>query len=73
MQEFSSREDGLTEDVFFDVVGVGNVEKITELVVKVSAGFLLAYFSLHELFDEMTEYRHLRRSKKGEGANGVRP
>lgn len=62
----------IREDVFFDVQGVGNVEKITELVVKVSAGVLLTYFSLHELFDEMTEYRHLRQTKKGAATNGVR-
>lgn len=53
------------DDVYFDAQGGVCAEHMAEIIAKIAAGFLLAYFSMHELVDELTEYRTLRRLKRG--------
>lgn len=52
-------EDKEVEELYLDIQGA-TPEKLAELFARIGAGFLLAWFSIHELLDELREHRNLR-------------
>lgn len=58
----------MTDDYFFDVQGLGAKppEEFAELIAKLGAALIVAWYTVNELSDELRRYRRLRKKLREE-------